>query len=201
MKLIPLAVFFISIAIYINFGYPYISQINFADSVILYKNPRITVADLFSILAITFLSITTYVISPNQKERIEENPEEEIKIEEPSWLIPEYSQEEKIKNIENRIENEVNVMKNSPNVSGNGKEVKLEDILQNIILQASKTPGGITIDSALNYEGELELLGKTFKGDFRVNINTSKAKKEESEKKEEKREEKKEVGEEEIPIV
>ena len=198
LKLIPLAVFFISIAIYINFVYPYISQINFADSVILYRNPRITVADLFSFLAITFLSITTYVISPNPRERIEENPEE-IKIEEPSWLIPEYSQsqESEVKNIENRIENEVNVMKNSPN----GKEVKLEDILQNIILQASKTPGGITIDSALNYEGELELLGKTFKGDFRVNINTSKAKKEESEKKEERKEERREVNEEEIPIV
>jgi hypothetical protein len=202
LKLIPLAVFFISIAIYINFVYPYISQINFADSVILYRNPRFTVADLFSILAITFLSITTYVISPSSKEKIEENPEE-IKIEEPSWLIPEYSQnqESEVKNIENRIENEVNTIKASPNVSSNGKEVKLEDILQNIILQASKTPGGITIDSALNYEGELELLGKTFKGDFRVNINTSKAKKFQEKEEPENKEEKKEVSEEEIPIV
>jgi hypothetical protein len=87
--------------------------------------------------------------------------------------------------------------------SHNGKEVKLEDILTNIILQASKIEGGIKIDSALSYDGELELLGKKFKGDFRVTIDTSKAKREEPEsfKKEEKREEKKEVGEEEIPIV
>jgi len=161
INLIPLLIFFILIAIYINFIYPFIANINFSNQVILHNNPRITIADVFSIAAICFFSISMYALFP----KIEKN--EEVKIEEtPSWFFEEKPiEEEKIEEIENKIESEI---KNK-----NGKEATLEDILTNAILKASNF-GGINISSELKYEGELELLGKKFKGDFRINIETSK---------------------------
>ena len=191
VNLIPILIFFISFAIYFNFIYPYISSIDFADQVILYRNPKFTIPDLFIVIAICSLSISTYAMFPKvEKEENIEPGINEIKMENP-WFVQE-AQEPEVERVEDRIEEEIR----KDRING---ETRLEDIIANAILTAARK-GGVSIDSSLTHDGELEILGKKFRGDFRVSINTSKTEKVEKEKAESKKEVKRE-REEEFQVV